>query len=411
LHHVQLDLPDSQLESAFYASLGYILESESRGRIHPGPLLHDAFWVRDAAMIGYALGRAGLIDAVQGSAEAVVEAIRSTGQVNAITNPDGRPRADVEWDAPGEAAFVLVEYARSSGDTSFLERAYPKLLASLRYALRARDSTGILPPNESAEDLGPATQHHYWDDFWLLAGLQDAQFAASQLGDVAGKAELAEASNQLRTSLLASIAASGSDVIPNGPEDLTSSAMARGATPALWPLPVLEGSSPLLRRSFEAYYQRFMEGGEFRHLYGQWWPYGGLEVAHALLFLGDRDSVQQTLAYTLDHQTFLGLYAWAEGVDPKTSDFAEGDMPHAWASAELVNLVRDMLLFEDGDRLVVGAGVPASWAGKPFAVHNAPTRWGKVDLSVSATGQVRLTGAQPPGGVDLRLPFPARLAG
>jgi hypothetical protein len=292
-----------------------------------------------------------------------------------------------------------------------LQRAYPSALAVLRHAMQARDASGILPPNESAEDLGAADQHHYWDDFWLLTGLREAQSAAIQMGRDADAAELSQDSIQLSGSLLASIDASGSDVIPNGPEDLTSSAMARGTTPALWPLPTLDASRPLLQRSFEAYYQRFMNNGAFRHLYGQWWPYGGLEVAHGLLLLGDRDQVQQTLAYTLDHQTFPGLFAWAEGADPATSDFAEGDMPHAWASAELVNLLRDMLLYEDGDRLVVGAGVPASWAGKPFAVHHAPTRWGPVDLTVSADGQVTVAGAQPPGGIELRLPFPSHLAG
>ena len=410
LHRVQLELPDQRLQQAYYASLGYILQSESRGQIHPGPLLHDAFWVRDAATIGYALDRAGLADAVRGSAEASLRAIAPDGQVTAITNPDGTPRADIEWDAPGEAAFTLAEYARASGDQAFLERAYPKMLAALRHALQARDASGLLPANESAEDLGSAADHHYWDDLWLATGLREAAGAATQLGDSAAAAEMSAAEQSLRASLLSSVAATGSDVIPNGPEDLTSSAMARGTTPALWPLPILSDEQPLLRRSFDAYWQRFMPDGAYRHLYGQWWPYGGLEVSHALLFLGERDNAWHTLTYTLDHQTFPGLYAWAEGVDPATGDFAEGDMPHAWASAELANLVRDSLLYEDGDRLVVGAGVPAAWAGQAFAVRNAPTRWGNADLSVAAEGQVTLSGARPPGGVELRLPFPARLA-
>lgn len=409
LDRVQLQLPDQRLQNAFYASLGYILESISGDQIHPGPLLHNAFWVRDAATIGYALDRAGLADAVRGSAEATLRAIGPDGYVAAITDPDGRPRRDVEWDASGEAAFTVVEYARGSGDQQFLKRAYPAVVAALKHALRARDSTGLLPANESAEDLGPASQHHYWDDLWLLTGLREAASAATELGDAAGSDEMKRAFEDVRSRLLSSIAGSGSEIIPNGPEDLTSSAMARGSTPALWPLSVLD-DPVLARRSFEAYFQRFMPGGAYHHLYGQWWPYGGLEVAHALLFLGDRGAVEQTLTYTLDHQTFPGLYAWAEGVDPATSDFAEGDMPHAWASAELVNLVRDSLLFEDGDRLIIGAGVPASWAGKAFAIHGAPTRWGNADVSVDATGAVRVSGARPPGGIELRLPFPARPA-
>ncbi|HLY66931.1 MAG TPA: hypothetical protein VKU60_15455, partial [Chloroflexota bacterium] len=101
--HVQLDLPDQRLRRAFYASLGYILTLTDDGQIRPGPLLHNAFWVRDASVIGYALERAGLRDAVAGSSEALLHAIDSGGSVTAITDAGGQPRPDVEWDAPGEA--------------------------------------------------------------------------------------------------------------------------------------------------------------------------------------------------------------------------------------------------------------------------------------------------------------------
>src|SRR5262249_20813163 len=150
------------------------------------------------------------------------------------------------------------------------------------------------------------------------------------------------------------------------------SAMARGSTPAVWPLRVLPGQDSLVRDSFRTYYERFVkgDGGAYRHLYGQWWPYGGLELAHAFLLTGMQAEMQQVLNYTLAHQTAPGMYAWAEGVDSQTGGFGEGDMPHAWASAELVNLVRDMLLYEDGDTLVVGAGVPAAWQGKAWSARD-----------------------------------------
>jgi hypothetical protein len=412
LNQVRLELPDSRLQQAFYASLGYITGEISGGQIHPGPLLHDAFWVRDAAMIGYALDRAGLADAVRGSAQAVLQAIRPDGSVSAITDASGQPRSNHEWDAPGEAAFATIEYARWSSDTSFLAQAYPKVLSALQFALTQRDNSGLLPPNESAEDLGAATQHHYWDDLWLLTGLQEARWAAQALGRSDDAAALDASIAGVRSQLLASIAATGSDVIPNGPEDLASPAMARGSTPALWPVAVLDHSDPRIRRSFRAYYQRFIQpnGGAYHHLYGQWWPYGGLELAHAFLFLGMRPELEQTLSYTLDHQTFPGLFAWAEGADPTTSDFAEGDMPHGWAAAEMVNLIRDMLLYEDGDQLIVGGGVPSAWAGQRFSIRHAPTRWGPADMAVAPNGDVQFSGVQPPGGIELRLPFAARLA-
>ena len=40
-----------------------------------------------------------------------------------------------------------------------------------------------------------------------------------------------------------------------------------------------------------------------------------------------------------------------------------GDMPEAWANANLVNLVRDMLLLEQNGALYILPGVPADWIG------------------------------------------------
>jgi hypothetical protein len=410
-HAVRLDLPDEQLQDAFYASLAYILVEERGANIHPGPLVHDAFWVRDAAMIGYALERAGLASAVSGSAETILAQIGPDGRVTAVRDSAGKSLGRTELEAPGQAAFGLVEYARYANDSAFLGRAYGPLATALRAAWNERDGSGLLPPNESAEDLGPANQQHYWDDLWLMTGLQEAAAAALQLARGADQAEFEADLTSLRTVLLDTIGSAGLAVIPNSLADTTSSATARGASPALWPLQVLDPSSQLVRDSFEGYYDQFVEPnqGAYHHLYGQWWPYGGLELAHDFLFLGMQPQLQQVLGYTLAHQTAPGLFAWAEGVDPK-GGFGEGDMPHGWAAAELVNLVHDMLAYEQDGQLIVGAGVPPEWKGKPFSAHGLPTQFGNLDLDVSADGAVRVSGVTPPKGAVLRFPFPAHLA-
>jgi len=410
-HAVQIHLPEAQLEAAYYSSLAYMLVEQRGNQIHPGPLVHNAFWVRDAALIGYALERAGLVQDVRGSAEATLAAIQPDGHVIAVTAASGQPEAAVELDAPGEAAFSLAEYARFSGDGAFLRRAYGPLMLALHTALGQRGADGLLPANQSAEDLGPASQQHYWDDLWLLTGLQEGQWAATRLGHSGDVAELTAAEDQLRQALLAAVAGTRAGYIPNNAGDTTSSAMARGSSPALWPLQVLDPSSTLVRASFAHYDATFIQpfSGAYHHLYGQWWPYGGLELAHDFLFLGMRQPLWQVLGYTLAHQTAPGLYAWAEGVDPATGGFGEGDMPHGWAAAELANLVRDMLLYGQGSQLVVGAGVPASWAGHTISIANAPTRWGNASVIIDPGGAVRVSGVHPPGGVVLKLPFPAHL--
>ena len=42
-------------------------------------------------------------------------------------------------------------------------------------------------------------------------------------------------------------------------------------------------------------------------------------------------------------------------------DIYVGDMPHTWAGADLVTAIRNLLLYECADRLVLLAGVPESW--------------------------------------------------
>lgn len=62
-----------------------------------------------------------------------------------------------------------------------------------------------------------------------------------------------------------------------------------------------------------------------------------------------------------------------------------GDMPEAWANANLVLLLRDMLINEREGKLHLLAGLPESWVpeGKAVTVENAPvTTGGTVSLRV-----------------------------
>ncbi len=82
------------------------------------------------------------------------------------------------------------------------------------------------------------------------------------------------------------------------------------------------------------------------------------------------------------------LGAWNEQhAYPVAKDFAEfpaqglvhGDIPHGWACAEFLLLLRDILFFEseeDADaHLWIAPGVPAHWMGdgQAVVVNGAPT--------------------------------------
>jgi hypothetical protein len=435
LNRVNLDVPDPRLNASFRASQMYLFLNRRGDLPRSGPLAHDAFWVRDATYIGEALERMGAGVDNQATLEELLRSQRADGSFPAITDPTG-PRTVEEWDEPGEAIVGVVAHYRFTHDIMWLARIYPNLRLAAQFldALRGRtlkespESISLLPANLSAEDLGPESWHHYWDDFWAIAGYREAGFAASELGRTDEAAQLSSRAEDLQVALIHSVALvearTGVDYVPNGPEDVLSSAMARGTTPALWPFRSLQGpaAADLLGRSFRRYQSAWLaaQGGGYQHYQGTLWPYGGLGIAHAMLRLGMRAETQQVLTWTIDHQTLPGTYAWGEAINERNGGLELGDMPHSWASAELVSLVRDMLLTEDDGWLVVNSGAPDTWfePGKSVSLQNAPTQYGTASILMScAFGngadppslRVELQG-NPPKGWQVRLPgAPSRL--
>ena len=76
-----------------------------------------------------------------------------------------------------------------------------------------------------------------------------------------------------------------------------------------------------------------------------------------------------------------------------------GDMPHNWASAEFVRLVRHLLILERGDELHLLEGLPPAWArpGAAVRVRDVLTKFGlvRLELTVGPDGKKRLL-VEPP---------------
>jgi hypothetical protein len=187
------------------------------------------------------------------------------------------------------------------------------------------------------------------------------------------------------------------------------------------------------RMTLETIWSHFIDGG-FRHD-SAWYAYGPyltLQLAHAFLLLGQVDRMDQLLAWSVGDAGYariargsgwpgdfweVALGAWNEQHNyPIAKDFAEipnrwwymGDIPHGWACAELILLLRDILFFEiaeDSDpHVYLAAGVMPHWlaGGGSVSVADAPTIFGG-PLSYTLThdaGAKRLTitiSATPPG--------------
>jgi len=437
LERVRVEVPDELVSEGVKASSAYLLLALDPNGPHPGPLTHDALWVRDAAYIGLALLQLGHADAVRAYIPDILASQEPDGRVPPIQGTN-IPWDDEEWDAQGQTIFLATSYYRYTGDAETLKTWYPALRAAARFIVDLRASEGetdgpargLLPPSKSAEDLGPADQHYYWDNLWAVTGLKEAAYAARELGEVEDAAWMEAEADALHDAILRSVErVMGPDpaYIPGAVEDVESSSMARGTVPALWPIRVLSPERPLVERSFRTYHQRWLapDDGGFRHRQDQFWPYGGLELAHAYLRLGYTDKLHQILGWTLRHETLPGTFAWAEQVDPETGAISGGDMPHAWAAASYVTLVREMLITENGGALDLFNGAPGWWfeEGETITLEGAPTHFGALDLRTESTVRqtdsdwdgtliITLSGAEPPQGFRWRLPdIPVGVAG
>jgi len=118
------------------------------------------------------------------------------------------------------------------------------------------------------------------------------------------------------------------------------------------------------------------------------------------------------LRFFLADRRPAGWRQWAEvvGREPRAPRFL-GDMPHTWCGSDFIRSALDLLACEDGDRLVLAAGVPADWTdpGEQVAVAGLVTHFGPLGYRMAAEPMrlvVTIDALRdlPPGGVVVTPP-------
>jgi len=148
------------------------------------------------------------------------------------------------------------------------------------------------------------------------------------------------------------------------------------------------------------------------------WRYFPLATSHQGLVAGTRECGYKTIQLYLDHELMKGWYVLDEGGKSgpggwrfaRTTWDSSVAMPHGWAIAEMWLLMRDSLIHEDGNKLVLLGGVPPEWFLDPdgLMLGSWPTHFGPLSLTYSykeGKATIKIEGdAAPPGGLGLRIP-------
>jgi hypothetical protein len=118
------------------------------------------------------------------------------------------------------------------------------------------------------------------------------------------------------------------------------------------------------------------------------------------------------LRFFLADRRPAGWRQWAEvvGREPRAPRFL-GDMPHTWCGSDFIRSALDLLAWEDGDRLVLAAGVPDDWTdpGERVVVSGLVTHFGPLSYRMAAEPArlvvtIDALREHPPGGVLVKTP-------
>jgi hypothetical protein len=393
--NVELRLPDGRWSEAFAAITGHAALAMNEGAPDVAVVNYNVF-NRDGVYVANILQKAGRADL---AAEAI----------DYFLAHPFNGRSYPEADNPGQILWIMGEHWQFTRDRAWLQHVYPaarKLAAMIRYYRTTHGPHWVqMDALAFGEDVPTAKRRELTPG--RCDGHNPAYTEAFDLAGVRAAALLAKALN--RNEDAAQYETFAAELFTRYDRTYGSKlADGYGSYCVLWPCrlyPFDEGKA----------YDQFKNLGPQK---SESWRYFPLARAHQGLLAGSRESGYRTLESHLDQPQMRRWYAFDEGGKSgsggwghlRTKWNGSVAMPHGWAVAEVHLLLRDCLVYEDGGRLILFAGVPAAWftdrAG--MRIRNLPTHFGDFGVSWEMTDEgatLRLEGdAAPPEGFALSVP-------
>jgi len=377
-----IDVPDDNINRIFNSNKIYLKSLINSEYITPGPLTYKKFWFRDSAYMIPALMKIGDFK----RAEKIIEYFKKK------IKRDGYFQSQVgEWDSNGQAIFTMAEYYRYTKDKEFLNEFYPYIKKGAEWIERKRkkyvDSYRLLPSSFSAEHFGP-NDLYYYDDYFGLKGLLDASSLANEIGNkndsenflkyyLEFKIDVRKAidKDQKRLNKKICVGAFGRNIDASIIATFTS----------IFPLNLDLLSKDEIMNSYEELRKRFFVNNCFYQniTHSGINLYLTLEIAEALLYLNKEKEATNLFDSVISLLT--KTYTGPEAINPKSLGGCEGDGHHGWLVAELIHFIRNSLLFEKENGVVILSGSRKEWFkdGDKILFNNGVTYFGNISFEVN----------------------------
>ncbi|MDQ7911212.1 hypothetical protein RB614_42660 [Phytohabitans sp. ZYX-F-186] len=320
----------------------------------------------------------------------------------------------------GVGIAAVVRQWELTGDDGMLRDAWPVVRRGLAYIESLREQARALPPEHKAYALMPpafpdggssGARPELTTALWTLHGIRAVLTAArhiapedvpaiaaqydSLLADLRRVAERDMGRLPDGTPYLPIVLPGGSAHTHNldGEAPIQQRIVPQTSTWALahaiWPGEIFTPDDEIVR-NYLALLDRIddtegiPEGAGFLP-YRSLWTYYASFAAHAWLYAGRPDKAVDYLYDFANHASATRVWREEQSFADHGEGQVFGEMPHNWASAEFVRLVRHLLVFEVGETLLLLPGAPPEWlAAGEIRVDRTPTRFGPVSLLVTA---------------------------
>ena len=312
---------------------------------------------------------------------------------------------------------MILRHWQLTSDEAWLDKMWPKVQFNVDKIIEYRRMTmkdpsqancGLMPIGFGDGGLG-GRHREYTNVYWTLAGFKAAIAIAEQLEKSIMSAWKAEYKNYRQYFNKARnrdklIDKHGNVYVPVTMKGEQPQLPQRGAwafLQSIYPGRIFEADDVLMQGTMAMLDANQREGLIFGTGWDPAgiWNYAGSFYGHAHLWLGHGRKAAATFYAFGNHA--CPLLCWREEQNPRGDpEKYVGDMPHNWASAEFIRLVRHMLILERGRELHLLGGMPRAWsrAGDVIELTDIPTSFGPVSLSVhiAEDGQSGLIRILPP---------------
>ena len=410
-----IELPETKTSDTFRASLVYsllvlnVVDGQFVQTVNQ--FQYHRFYLRDSADFVRMYDATGYSDI----AEQVLSLFPSRQE------PDGNFLSQPgQYDGWGEALWAFGEHYRRTRDLRFAERVYPLAVRAVDWLIKARaaDPLHIIPMSD-VKDNEHVAAHLTGYNFLALDGLKSAIELAQATRHADDARRFQKEYDDYRASffrLLDTATQENGGYIPPSLDSKGWKGTDWGNLLAVTPEPVLDAHDPRVTETLRHVQARYQEGiatytepddGQFLHHY--------LTIKNTLteLVRGDDEQVIREFYAELLHTS--STHAGFEySIRPWGSRDFEGNLaPHGWFAADYRNLLRNMMVREEGDTLHLLSAVSPEWIakGKSIRVERAPSYFGPVDFALempeagSAVLHLHTSFQVPPQKLVMHLPW------